>query len=198
MNRAAPGHVRIIGGHLRGSKLPVPDAPGLRPTADRVRETLFNWLQGEIAGARVLDLFAGTGALGFEAASRGAAHVRLLERDPRLAQGLRDTATRLHADAVQVEAADAFAWLARPADAAYDLAFLDPPFAAGAWEDCARRLQPWLAPQAWIYVEAPVAARPALPADWREHRRGSTREVGFALYRRVAAGTLPVAQGEDD
>jgi 16S rRNA (guanine966-N2)-methyltransferase len=190
MNRAAPGQVRIIGGRLRGSKLPVPDLPGLRPTADRVRETLFNWLQGELAGARVLDLFAGTGALGFEAAPRGAASVRLLERDPRVAQGLRDSACRLGADAVQVEAADAMAWLARPPGEAFDLAFLDPPFAADLWADCARRLDPWLAARAWIYVEAPATARPALPAGWREHRRGATREVGFALYQRVPAGTL--------
>ena len=191
MNRAAPpGHVRIIGGRLGGSKLPVPDLPGLRPTADRVRETLFNWLQFELAGARVLDLVAGTGALGFEAASRGAASVRLLERDPRVAQGLRDSARRLGADAVEVEAADALAWLARPPTETFDLAFLDPPFAADLWTACAQRLEPWLAAPAWVYVEAPAAARPALPPDWREHRRGSTREVGFALYRRVPAGTL--------
>ncbi|MGH8029604.1 MAG: 16S rRNA (guanine(966)-N(2))-methyltransferase RsmD [Arenimonas sp.] len=190
MNHATPGHVRIIGGRLRGSKLPVPDAPGLRPTADRVRETLFNWLQFELAGARVLDLFAGTGALGFEAASRGAALVRLLERDARLAQGLRDSAHRLGADAVQVEAADAMAWLSCPPTEAFDLAFLDPPFTADLWTPCAQRLDPWLAPRAWVYVEAPARLRPALPPDWREHRRGSTREVGFALYQRVPAGTL--------
>jgi len=190
MNRAPAGAVRIIGGTLRGSKLPVPDVAGLRPTADRVRETLFNWLQGELDGARAIDLFAGTGALGFEAASRGAARVQLLERDPRVAQGLRDSARRLHADAVEVEAADALAWLARPPTAAFDLAFLDPPFAAGLWTECAQRLDPWLAPQAWIYVEAPADARPALPAQWREHRRGTTREVAYALYRRVPAGTL--------
>jgi 16S rRNA (guanine966-N2)-methyltransferase len=187
---AAPGQVRIIGGRLRGSKLPVPGLPGLRPTADRVRETLFNWLQFELAGARVLDLFAGTGALGFEAASRGAATVRLLERDAQVAQGLRDSARRLGADVVQVEAADALAWLSRPPTETFDLAFLDPPFSADLWTACAQRLDPWLAASAWIYVETPAAARPALPPDWREHRRGGTREVGFALYRRVPAGTL--------
>jgi 16S rRNA (guanine966-N2)-methyltransferase len=192
MNRAVPpGHVRIIGGRLRGSKLPVPDLPGLRPTADRVRETLFNWLQGETRGARVVDLFAGTGALGLEAASRGAGEVLLLERDPRVAQGLRDTAQRLHADAVRVETADALAWLGRPPAATFDLAFLDPPFAADLWTECARRLDPWLAPEAWIYVESAASARPVLPAHWREHRRGATREAGFALYRRVPAVTLP-------
>jgi 16S rRNA (guanine966-N2)-methyltransferase len=190
MNPRPAGQVRIIGGSLRGSKLPVPDVPGLRPSSDRVRETLFNWLQFELAGARVLDAFAGTGALGFEAASRGAREVRLLERDPALAEALRTNARRLHADAVRVEAADALAWLARPADAAFDVAFLDPPFGAGLLEAAAYALAPWLAPEAWIYVEAAADASPALPAEWREHRRGRTREVGFALYRRAAAGTL--------
>jgi 16S rRNA (guanine966-N2)-methyltransferase len=198
VNRPAPGHVRIVGGTLRGSKLPVASVPGLRPTADRVRETLFNWLQGELAGAQVLDLFAGTGALGFEAASRGAAQVRLLERDPALATSLRASAQRLHADNVTVECVDAMAWLARTPEARYDLAFLDPPFAAGLWSDAAARLAPWLAPQAWIYVECPADARPALPADWREHRRGGTREVAYALFRRTAAGTLPAMPGLDD
>ena len=89
------GHVRVIAGSLRGSKLPVADLPGLRPTGDRARETLFNWLQNEIAGRQVLDAFAGSGALGFEAASRGAADVLLLERDARLANSLRESATRL-------------------------------------------------------------------------------------------------------
>ena len=92
MNKNPPGQVRIIAGTLRGSKLPVLDMPGLRPSGDRARETLFNWLQHEVAGRRVLDLFAGSGALGFEAVSRGAAHVVLLERDGLLAQSLRDSA----------------------------------------------------------------------------------------------------------
>ena len=108
--KSAPlGSVRIIAGSLRGSKLPVPDRPGLRPTADRVRETLFNWLQHELPGARVLDLFAGTGALGFEAASRGAADVLMVERDPDLARSLREQATRLKAGQVRVLAEDGLA-----------------------------------------------------------------------------------------
>jgi 16S rRNA (guanine966-N2)-methyltransferase len=163
-----------------------------------VRETLFNWLAPMLPGARVVDLFAGTGALGFEAASRGAAHVQLLERDPSLAAALRASADRLHADAVQVECADALAWLARPAGSAYDLAFLDPPFAAGLWTECALRLQHRLAPSAWVYVESPRGAAPALPADWLEHRRGATRDVDFVLYRRNRAGTLGDDHGEDD
>jgi 16S rRNA (guanine966-N2)-methyltransferase len=198
MNHRPAGQVRIIGGRLRGSKLPVPAAAGLRPTSDRVRETLFNWLQFELAGASVLDAFAGTGALGFEAASRGAAQVRLLERDPALAEGLRATARRLQADTVRVDTADALRWLRGTPDAAFDIAFLDPPFASGLLPEAAQALAPWLAPAAWIYVEGPTGAAPDVPADWREHRRGRTREVGFALYRRVPAGTLSLANGEDD
>lgn len=194
MNPRPPGHVRIIAGHLRGSKLPVPDRPGLRPTADRVRETLFNWLQPVVRGARVLDLFAGTGALGFEAASRGAAEAWLVERDPGLAQGLRDQAARLKADAVRVEAADALAWLGRTPDRAFDLVFLDPPFAAGLWTPAAAALGPWLAPGAWIYVEMPADAAPALPAGWQVHREGRTRDVRYTLFR---AGNGPRAAATD-
>src|SRR5690606_15336453 len=127
--RAAPGRIRIIGGTLRGSRLDVPDRPGLRPTADRVRETLFNWLQPVLPGARCLDAFAGTGALGLEAASRGAASVLALERDPALATALRAAVQRLGATTVEVHAADALAWLARPPDRRFDIVFLDPPFA---------------------------------------------------------------------
>ncbi|MBW8312559.1 MAG: 16S rRNA (guanine(966)-N(2))-methyltransferase RsmD [Rhizobium sp.] len=197
MNPRPPGTVRIIAGQLRGSKLPVPDRPGLRPTSDRVRETLFNWLQPKLPGARVLDLFAGTGALGFEAASRGAAAVRLVERDPGLAQGLRDSAARLKAASVAVDTTDALAWLRRAPDQAFDLVFLDPPFEAGLWEPAAALLGPWLAPGAWIYVETPQNVAPSLPADWLPHREGRTREVRYALLRAEggpapdSAATLP-------
>ena len=183
MNARPPGSVRIIAGRLRGSKLPVPDRPGLRPTGDRVRETLFNWLQPMLPGARVLDLFAGTGALGFEAASRGAAEVVLVERDPVLAEGLRASAARLKAEGLVVRTADALAWLQQPGGARYDLVFLDPPFGAGLWETAAARLGPWLAPRAWVYVECPLRERPVLPPEWELHREGSTREVRYTLFR---------------
>lgn len=178
-----PGSVRIIAGSLRGSKLPVPDGPGLRPTSDRVRETLFNWLQNELPGARVLDLFAGTGALGFEAASRGAGEVVMVERDPALARSLRDQAVRLRADRVTVVAEDALAWLARPADQPFNLVFLDPPFTASLWEPAAVALAPWLAPGALIYVECPGNVSPSLPPGWSLHRQGRTRDVSYALHR---------------
>jgi len=112
---AAPGQVRIVGGRWRGSKLPVPDRPGLRPTPDRVRETLFNWLGQDLGGWRVLDAFAGSGALGFEAASRGAAEVLLLERDPMLCCSLEASRARLGGDAMRIECSDAMAWMARAA-----------------------------------------------------------------------------------
>lgn len=183
MNKPAPGQVRIIGGSLRGSKLPVPDMPGLRPSGDRARETLFNWLQAEVSGSKVLDVFAGSGALGFEAASRGAAEVQLVERDPQLAQSLRDSAKRLKADAIRVECADALSWLARPQNARYDLAFLDPPFHAGLWDAAARALVPWLEDRAWVYVELARSAAFDVPAGWSLHREGQTREVWHRLYR---------------
>ncbi|HEY0501952.1 MAG TPA: 16S rRNA (guanine(966)-N(2))-methyltransferase RsmD [Lysobacter sp.] len=183
------GKVRLIGGRWRGTRLAVPDAPGLRPTSDRVRETLFNWLMPVLPGARVLDLFAGSGALGLEALSRGAANAVLVERDPVLAQALRETAARLQGgEAATVVQADALAWLtAQPADA-FDLAFVDPPFAAGLWNEALPRLLPRLAAKAWLYLESPPEAAPVLPPDWELHREGRTREVRYALYRRRPGG----------
>ena len=181
------GKVRIIAGRFRGSRLDVADAPGLRPTADRVRETLFNWLQPRLPGARCLDLFAGSGALGFEAASRGAAHVLMLERDARLAQALRDCAARLKADAVEVRCTDALALLREPPAAPFDIAFVDPPFGAGLHAPALAALVPWLAPGALVYVEAPAGGHDAVPAGWTLHREGRTREVDYALYATLAA-----------
>lgn len=180
------GSVRIIGGHWRGTKLPVADVAGLRPTSDRVRETLFNWLQPILPGARVLDLFAGSGALGLEAVSRGAREAVLVERDPALAANLRQLAARLpDGDRVQVICADALAWL-RDAPDGFDLAFVDPPFAAGLWRPALDALAAQMAGDAWLYVEAPHEADAAPAADWRLHREGSTRDVRYAVYRRGA------------
>lgn len=182
-----PGHVRIIGGRLRGSKIPVPNAPGLRPSSDRVRETLFNWLQNEVAGADCLDLFAGTGALGIEAVSRGAASVVLVERDPGLVAQLRSTTARLQADSVRIAQDDALAWLSLAAPMQFDIAFVDPPFADGLhgrlWAGLARVMRT----RSWLYVES-SRAEPAVPtSEWALHRRGQTREVDYALYRRKPA-----------
>jgi len=194
MTHAPPGVVRIIGGRWRGSKLPVAEVAGLRPTADRVRETLFNWLQPRLAGARVLDLFAGTGALGLEAASRGAGRVVLIERDPALAAGLRATAARLAradtAAVVEVVCDDALHWLSQAQRVQFDLVLIDPPFAAALWQPALAALPPWLADDAWLYLESPSAELPVTAHGWVQHREGSTRDVRYALYRR---GTVTLA-----
>jgi 16S rRNA (guanine966-N2)-methyltransferase len=182
---APPGKVRIIAGSMRNSRLPVLDAPGLRPTPDRVRETLFNWLAPVVAGSRCLDLYAGTGALGFEAASRGARAVVMVERDRRLADSLRDEAARLEIAAVQIVCGDALRYLDGQAEP-FDIAFLDPPFDAAAWTPAAAALESggWLAPDALIYVESPRNAPPAMPDNWSPWREGHAGEVRYALYRR--------------
>ena len=181
-----PGSVRIIGGRLRGSKLAVPDAPGLRPTPDRVRETLFNWLAPMIAGARCLDLFSGTGALGIEALSRGAGHCQFIERDAALARSLRENLTRLGEKALDVHQADALGLVARPAPAPYDLVFLDPPFAENLWQTVAAHLeaQGWLTQSGWIYVESPADQPLVLPQTWALHREKTAGNVRYALFCR--------------
>ncbi|WP_129135500.1 16S rRNA (guanine(966)-N(2))-methyltransferase RsmD [Luteimonas sp. YGD11-2] len=181
------GSVRIVGGRWRGSRLPVPDAPGLRPTSDRARETLFNWLQPWLPGARVLDLFAGSGALGFEAVSRGAAQAVLVERDAALADALEASVRRLDAaDSVQVVRADALELLRAPLLGRFDGVFCDPPFEGGLWATALQRLAPWLADDAWLYVESPAAAPVQPDGDWHLHREGGTRDARHALYRRGA------------
>jgi 16S rRNA (guanine966-N2)-methyltransferase len=183
---SAPGRLRIIGGTLRGSRLDVADVAGLRPTPDRVRETLFNWLMPVIEGARCLDLFAGTGALGIEALSRGAAQVDFVETDMRLAPLLRENLMRLKQIAF-VHRRDALQFLTAT-DARYDIVFLDPPFTAGLWTAAAQALEAHdrLQAHALIYVESPAQEIPALPANWQLHREGRAGAVRYALYRRSA------------
>lgn len=196
-----PGTVRIIGGRWRGTRLPVADLDGLRPTPDRVRETLFNWLQPVLPGARVLDLFAGSGALGLEALSRGAAEALLVERDPGVAESLRGVAARLQDGArARVVRADALALLREPVHGRFDVVFVDPPFAAGLHAQVLALLPPWLAPGAWLSLEGPPALPDPDPSQWRLHREGSTRELRHALYRRAdgagsAAATLAPEPG---
>ena len=190
MRKTGPGHVRIIAGSLRGSKLPVPDADGLRPTGDRVRETLFNWLQNRIAGRRVLDLFAGSGALGFESASRGAAEVLLVESHPPAAAMLRASRERLQADRLQVVQADALAWLAGSGTGRFDLVFLDPPFASDHWPRLWPLLLPLLNDGALVYAEAAASAALALPAGLVALKEGKTRESRYLLaqWQKPAGG----------
>lgn len=180
------GQVRIIAGRWRGSKLPVLDLPGLRPSSDRLRETLFNWLQPVLPGARVLDLFAGSGALGFEAASRGAAQVDLVEQSAAAVTALRASALRLAGDppkGISVHAADALAWLADPARGLFDIAFVDPPFSAALWTPALAALAPHLAAGALVHIESPLAQAVAVPAGWRLHREIRSRETRAGLYR---------------
>jgi len=174
----AAHEIRIIGGQWRRSLLPVPDLPGLRPTPDRVRETLFNWLGQDLSGWAVLDAFAGTGALGFEAASRGAASVQMLEREVRLVAGLSASRTKLGATAVTITQADAMAWMKR-APAQFDLVLLDPPFDADLFEAALAASLGCVVPQGWIYLEA------SAPFD-----AASLAERGLELYRHSRAGAV--------
>jgi 16S rRNA (guanine(966)-N(2))-methyltransferase RsmD len=179
-----PAHeVRIVGGRLKRSKLPVLDKPGLRPTPDRVRETLFNWLGQDLRGWRVLDAFAGSGALGFEAASRGAAEVVLLEADRELVRVLRAQRERLQASTVRVEAADALTWMARCEPARFDLVLLDPPFQGALGAPALVAAARIAAPGGFVYLEA--GREPDGPPPGLEpYRAGLAGAVHFHLLRR--------------
>ena len=177
--------VRIIGGRWRSRKLRFPDAPGLRPTPGRVRETLFNWLRNDLDGARCLDLYAGSGALGFEAASRGAGRVVMVESAPAVAAALLHNRDLLTAAAVEVVRADAARYLAGPVER-FDLVFLDPPFQRNCLVPACRALDEgaWLAPSAQVYLEAePDALLAGLPPSWHLHRSGKAGDVAYFLYQ---------------
>ena len=180
-----PREVRLIGGEWKRSKLPVADRPGLRPTPDRVRETLFNWLGQDLSGWRCLDAFAGSGALGFEAASRGAASVVLLERDPQLARALQAVRERLKAEQVRIECSDALNWMARSAPAAFDLVFVDPPFDAGLSLPALAAARRVVAGGGFVYLEAgaPLSAEAATSAGVSVYRQGRAGAVHFHLLR---------------
>ncbi len=181
--------VRLIGGQWKRSKLPVADAPGLRPTPDRVRETLFNWLGQDLSGWRCLDAFAGSGALGFEAASRGADQVVLLERDRRLAASLNESKQRLKAEQLRIETADAMAWMARCAPASFELVFIDPPFDAELIDPALALALRVVVPQGFVYVEAgrPLAPEPLAAQGLRLHRQARAGAVHFHLLQRMVA-----------
>ena len=152
----SPSHeLRIIGGQWKRSKIKVLDQPGLRPTPDRVRETLFNWLGQDLSGWHCVDAFAGTGALGFEAASRGAQSVLMMEQDAKLLPLLAETQKRLSASAVQVQKGDALMALQRMAPDSLDVVFLDPPFEATFFESALQFAAKAVAPEGWVYLEAP-------------------------------------------
>jgi 16S rRNA (guanine966-N2)-methyltransferase len=190
---AGANRLRIVGGLWRSRIVRFPDAAGLRPTPDRVRETLFNWLGQRLDGLACVDLFAGSGALGFEAASRGAARVVLVERDRRVCDQLRRSAAELGAqDRVVVVHADALAWLAGPGES-YDVAFVDPPYASGLAGPALAALGPRLRPGARVYVEAP-AAHDEPPGGWIRLRQGAAGAVRYALYEYAGAAAGRPAQ----
>ncbi len=187
--RSQPSHeIRIIGGQWRRTLLKVLDKPGLRPTPDRVRETLFNWLGQDLTGWRCVDAFAGTGALGLEAASRGASHVVALEQDPELVKALLQQVERLKATGVQVQRGDAVAAMQRLTAGAFDLVFLDPPF-DGPWFEPALKAAAKLVPAGgWIYLEAPVAWGPEAlaPLHLKLERHLKAGAVHAHLLQRTA------------
>jgi 16S rRNA (guanine966-N2)-methyltransferase len=184
------GKVRIIGGAWRRRTLTFEQALGVRPTPDRVRETVFNWLAPVLPGARCLDAFAGSGALGFEAASRGARAVDMLDVRPAVVERLREEAARLGGDAIHVACADALGWLARDGRERepYDVVFLDPPYDLDVLGRCAALLEAnrWLAPGALVYLEAgPRRPPPSLPEGWTLAREKQAGRVRYYLASRA-------------
>lgn len=179
MSKTPTQQLRIIGGEWRSRRLRFPAIDGLRPTMDRVRETLFNWLQFDIEGARVLDAFAGSGALGLEALSRGAKEVVFLEKNPKAALQLKDNLKTLQAPNAQVWAGDALQWLSDNPEP-YDLVFLDPPFGQQLLQPALQQLT--LLPGALVYVEHEQGLQPEIPAHLQLRKRKDTKEFCFALY----------------
>jgi 16S rRNA (guanine966-N2)-methyltransferase len=176
--------VRIIGGAWRSRLVEFPDRPGLRPTPDRVRETLFNWLGQDLTGKVCVDLFAGSGVLGFEAASRGARRVVMVERDAVAFASLRDSAQALAAGQVELVRSDALEFLARDTTT-YDVVFLDPPYAWPERERLLGRIEGRLNPAGLVYLEAPEQAD--LPAHWETVRQGRAGAVHYRLLRARAS-----------
>lgn len=176
---ALPREVRIIGGQWKRSKLPVADRPGLRPTPDRVRETLFNWLGADLDGWRCLDAFAGSGALGFEAASRGASEVVLLERDRTLAASLNQSRERLKSTALRIECADAIGWMAACTPRRFEIVFVDPPFDAKLFEPALAAAARVAVTDGFVYLEAD-----------REFGADELAPLGLAVHRHLRAGQV--------
>jgi 16S rRNA (guanine966-N2)-methyltransferase len=181
------GKIRIIAGEYRGRRLSVPDRPGLRPTPDRVRETLFNWLGQSLEGLSCLDLFAGSGALGFEAASRGAARVVMVEQDRAVFDLLKKARDQIGARQVEVVLGDAFAYLRRMQS--FDVVFLDPPFGQNALPTVFRQLKPATGMRVYVEAEEPFTADPG----WGELKRARAGQVSYQLleWRGDDQGGLP-------
>jgi len=178
----ASNKVRIIGGEWRSRILTFPTQEGLRPTPDRVRETLFNWLGQVLVGKTCLDLFAGSGALGFEAASRGAQQVTLVEQNPKVFAALRDNAAKLGSERLRIQRADGLSWL-RAERGVYDVIFLDPPFQSALLEQSLSLLLAHLTPDGCAYVESAAAITP--PAGMQLLKSGHAGQVYFGLLTRI-------------
>lgn len=181
--------IRIIGGEWRSRKLTVPDAPGLRPTPDRVRETLFNWLASYIGGARVLDAFTGSGALFLEALSRGASSGIALDLNTEAINNLRRNLELLDCDSAEVLRADALQYLSNTVERGFDIVLLDPPFHQDLLLTACQLLESnnWLNERAWIYTESEQAPSSlAVPNTWRLHREKHTGQVHYALWQKLA------------
>jgi 16S rRNA (guanine966-N2)-methyltransferase len=185
-NPQSAGRIRIVGGIWRSRLIGVPSRPGLRPTPDRVRETLFNWLGQHLDGLACLDLFAGSGALGFEAASRGAARVVMVESDQTTIGTLRASRAALDAERVEIVSSDAFAYLATVRER-FDVVFLDPPFRQNVLPAALEALPSCLAQDARVYVEA--ASPLSAPEPWRELRRKRAGQVSYQLLQWSADDT---------
>jgi len=185
MKRGSAHALRIIGGAWRSRRISFPASEDLRPTPDRVRETVFNWLAAQLPGAVCLDLFAGSGAFGFEALSRAAARVVLVEKRLEVVAALRHNREQLRAEQADIVHADAADYLRGPVEA-FDIVFIDPPYASGLLGPCAELLEArgWLKPDAFIYLEAPQGEVPPLPESWRLMRSKTAGQVGYHLARR--------------
>ena len=181
------GFIRLISGKWRGKKLPVKDVEGLRPTTDRTKETLFNWLMHDINDANCLDCFSGSGSLAFEALSRFAKNVTLLEKDKGVAKQLRENLAVLKVDNANVIEGDALKQLSQASTQQYNIVFIDPPFNKGLLQPCcdALQLNGYLAEDALIYIEREVELNDLnLPSSWVLLKEKSTGQVTYQLYRK--------------
>ncbi|WP_067868830.1 16S rRNA (guanine(966)-N(2))-methyltransferase RsmD [Neptuniibacter marinus] len=193
---APSSQLRIIGGEWRGRKLEFLAIEGLRPTPDRVRETLFNWIQTIVPGAQSLDLFSGSGALGLEALSRGAERTTFIEKDTAAARQLNNNLQRLKAQNGEVIQADVLEWLEsrlQDQESQYDLIFMDPPFRKNLIAPCCELLEKrnLLRDNAYIYIETEAELiDPNVPAHWHEHRKKTAGQVTYRLYQRISESEI--------
>lgn len=180
------GSIRIIAGKHRGRKLPVLDAEGLRPTTDRVKETVFNWLMPYLHNANCLDCFAGAGSLGFEALSRGAAQVHLIELNKAAAKQLLANKQLLKADNIAINNVDVLSFLKTKALQSFELVFIDPPFRQNlVTQTCELLENGWLAEQALIYVETEAEGNQTIPSNWQLLKEKIAGQVAYRLYQRA-------------